>query len=348
MSRSSLNLVWLIFASVVYVGFAVHLYRPYFGAFTLWQWLLPASACLGAVGCFVLSRRWVVGFSGSFLAGLVYGFGPFLLSLARFHETAALLAASIPWLFLPAAFLGRKHGGAVAFLLSLLPFVAVVLFFRVGAGEDYRLFAAPIQAAPRPADLFGFVAPLVMVTRTTALPSLYHVPIAALVLGLAMMFRARRYGVLLILVTGFALTFCRSFLAPAHLEWLGISPILWLSIPLVCLSVLAGVGLQGLIEASFSDGKWVLLAGIVPGVLAITTLMLAATYFQTIFGLGDGYARLFVEAAKMHLMAAIAAAFVFAMTHFKARVPSLRWFVLCAAIAIDVFLGAQYIVDKIL
>lgn len=348
MSRSSLNLIWLIFAAALYGGFAVHLYRPYFGAFTLWQWLLPVSACLGAVGCFVLSRRWVVGFSGSFLAGLVYGFGPFLLSLARFHESASLLAAGIPWLFLPAAFIGRKRGGGVTFLLLLLPFVAVVLFFRISAGADYRLFAAPIQAAPRPVDLFGFVAPLVMVTRTTALPSLYHVPIAALVLGLAMMFRARRYGVLLILVTGFALTFCRSFLAPAHLEWLGISPILWLSIPLVCLSVLAGVGLQGLIEASFSDGKWVLLAGIISGVLAITTLMLAAKYFQAIFGLGDGYARLFVEAAKMHLIAAIAAAFVFAMTHLKLRVPSLRWFVLCAAIAIDVFLGAQYIVDKIL
>lgn len=348
MSRSSLNLIWLILATAVYVAFAVHLYYPYFGTFTPWQWLLPASVCLGAVGCFVLSRRWVIGFSGSFVAGLVYGFGPFLLSLARFHETTMLLAAGIPWLFLPAAFVGRKHGGVATFLLSLLPFAAIVLFFRVGAGADYRLFAAPIQAAPRPVDLFGFVAPLVMVTRTTTVPSLYHVPIAPLIFGLAMMFRARRYGVLLILVTGFALTFCRSFLAPAHLEWLGISPILWLSIPLVGLSVLAGVGLQGLIEAGFSDGKWVLLAGIVPGILAITTLLLAAKYFQTIFGLGDGYARLFVEAAKMHLMAAVAAAFVFTMTHFKTRVPSMRWLVLCGAIAVDIFFGAQYIVDKIL
>ncbi len=348
MSRRSLNLIWLALATAVYVAFAVHLYYPYFGRFTPWQWSFPVSACLGAIGCFVLSRRWVVGFSGSFVAGLVYGFGPFLLSLARFHETAILLAAAIPWLFLPAAFLGRKHGGAVTFLLTLLPFAAIVLFFRVSAGADYRLFAAPIQAAPKPVDLFGFIAPLVMVTRTTTVPSLYHVPIAPLVLGLAMMFRARRYGVLLILVTGFAMTFCRSFLAPAHLAWLGISPILWLSIPLVCLSVLVGVGLQGLIEASFADGKWVLLAGIVPGILAITTLMLAAKYFQTIFGLGDGYARLFVEAAKMYLLGAIAAAFVFTMTHFKTRVPSMRWLVLCGAIAIDVFLSAQYIVDKIL
>lgn len=346
-SRRTQNLIELIAASVVYIAFVVYLYRPYFDGFTSRQWLLPAGVCLAAVGCFVLSRRWVVRFAGSFLAGLVYGFGPFVLSLARFHETAVLLAASIPWLFMPAAYLGRKRGGAVALLLSLLPFLAVVLFFHVCAGADYRLFAAPLQAAPKPADLLGFVAPLVMVTRTTALPGLYHVPIAALVLGLAMMFRSRRYGILLILVCGFALAFCRSFLAPAQLACLGISPILWLSIPLVCLSVLAGVGLQGLIEASYSDGKWVLAAAIVPAVLAIVTLLLAARYFQTIFGLGAGYARLFVEAAKMHLIAAVAAALVFAMTRFKLRLQPLRWLILAAAVALDVFLSAQYIVDKI-
>jgi hypothetical protein len=346
-SRRTQNLIGLIVAGVVYIVFAVHLYRPYFDGFTPRQWLLPAGVFVAALGCFVLSRRWVVGFAGSFLAGLVYGFGPFVLSLARFHETAVLLAASIPWLFMPAAYLGRKRGGAVALLLSLLPFLAVVLFFRVSAGADYRLFAAPIQAAPKPADLFGFVAPLVMARRTTALPSLYHVPVAALVFGLAMMFRSRRYGILLILVCGFALAFCRSFLAPAQVAWLGISPILWLSIPLVCLSVLAGVGLQGLIEASYSDGKWILAGATVLGVLAITTLLLAAQYFQTAFSLGDGYARLFVEAAKMYLIAAIAMVVIFTMTRQKLRLPQLRGLILYAVIAIDVFLSAQYIVDKI-
>ena len=346
-SRRTQNVVCLVVAVIVYIVFGVHLYRPYFDGFTPRQWLLPAGVFLAAVGCFVLSRRWVVGFAGSFLAGLVYGFGPFVLSLARFHETAVLLAASIPWLFMPAAYLGRKRGGAVALLLSLLPFLAVVLFFRVSAGADYRLFAAPIQAAPKPADLFGFVAPLVMATRTTALPGLYHVPVAALVFGLAMMFRSRRYGILLILVCGFALAFCRSFLAPAQLAWLGISPILWLSIPLVCLSVLAGVGLQGLIEASYSDGKWVLAGAMVLGVLAIITLLLATQYFQTAFGLGHGYARLFVEAAKMYLIAAIAMVVIFTMTRQKLRLPRLRGLILYAVIAIDVFLSAQYIVDKI-
>lgn len=349
MSRSSLNVIWLVLATILYLAFAVHLYHPYFDRLALWQWLLlPVGVCFAAIGCFVLSRRWVVGFSGSMLAGLVYGFGPFMLSLTRFHETVALLAASIPWLFMPAVFLGRKRGAGVTLLLSLLPFLAVILFFRISGGQDYRLFAAPIQAAPQPGDLLGFVAPLVMVTRTMTLPGFYHVPIAPLVLGLAMMFRARRYGIGLILVCGFALTFCRSFLAPAQIAWLGISPILWLSIPLVCLSVLAGVGLQGLIEAGRSDGRWVLTAAIVCGILSIATLLFAAEYFQTLFSLGDGYARLFVEAAKMYIIAAVAVGAIFAITHFKLRLQPLRWVILCSAIALDVFLGAQYIVDKLL
>ncbi|HPC94574.1 MAG TPA: hypothetical protein PLU87_06515 [Sedimentisphaerales bacterium] len=347
MSRRKQNLMRPAVAAILYVVFAAYLYRPHCSGFTPGRWLLPIGVCVAAAGCFLLSRRWVVGFSGSFLAGLVYGFGPFVLSLARFHETAVLLAAGIPWLFMPAAYLGRKSG-AVTALLSLLPFLAVVLFFRISAGEDYRLFAAPVQAAPKPADLFGFVAPLVMVTRTTALPGLYHAPVAALILGLAMVLRARRYGILLILVCGFALAFSRSFLAPAQLEWLGISPILWLSIPLVCLAVQAGIGLQGLIEASYSDGKWVLIAAIVPGVLAIATLLLAAEQFQAAFGLGDGYARLFVEAAKMYLVAAIAVVVVFTMTRQKLRLPRLRGLILYAVIGIDVFLSAQYIVDKTL
>jgi len=39
---------------------------------------------------------------------------------------------------------------------------------------------------------------------------------------------------------------------------------------------------------------------------------------------------------------------IFTMTRQKLRLPRLRWLVLYAVIAIDVFLSAQYIVDKTL
>ena len=335
-------------AAAVYTAFVVYLYRPYFGAFQTWQWLLPANVLIGAAGSFVLSRRWVGGFTGSLLAGAVYGFGPFMLGLARYHPTVGFLAASIPWAFVPAAFLGRRRHVLVRMGLSLLPFLAVVLFFRIGALEDYRLFAAPIQAGPQPVDLVGFVAPLVVAGRGVMLASLYHVPIAALVLGVAMMVKARRCGLLLMAAGGLALSLCKSYLGSDAVVWLGVSPILWLSIPMVCFSVLAGLGLQGLLEAGFSDRRWILAAMMSAGALAIVTLLLAAKYFQVVFSLADGYARLFVEAAKMYLMAALALGIVFVIARQRLRFQPLRWAVLCAALGIDIFLGAQYIVDKIL
>ena len=336
-------------AMLLYAAFAVYLYRPYFAGFSTWQWLLPANAVAAALGCFVLSRRWVPGFSGSFLAGAVYGFGPYLLALGKFHPLAGLLAATIPWLFMPAALFGPRRRQAVTALLSLLPFAAVILFFlffRLDA--EHRLFAAPIQATLQPGDLVAFIAPLVMVSRTAFLPSLYHISIAPLVLGIAMMLKARRYGALLVILAGFALTFCRSYLGPGPVAWLGVSPILWLSIPLVCLAVLAGVGLQGLIEAGASDRKWVLAISISLGALAVVTLLLAAKYFQVVLGLADGYARLFVEAAKIYLMGALAVMIVFIMARQQMRLHWLRWAILAAALGMDIFLGARYLIDKIL
>ncbi|MBN1362652.1 MAG: hypothetical protein JW993_18790 [Sedimentisphaerales bacterium] len=346
--RPKLALPRLAGALAVYVAFVVYLYRPYFEGFQSWQWLLPTNVLLAAVGCFVVSRRWVAGFTGSLLAGAVYGFGPFMLGLARYHPTAGLLGACIPWLFAPAALWGRRRHALVGAALSLLPFLGVVLFFRVSALEDYRFFAAPIQSQPRPVDLVGFVAPLVVADRGAMLASLYHAPVAALVLGAAMMVKARRYGLLVMAALGLALALCKSYLGPAAVVWLGVSPILWLSIPMVCLAVLAGLGMQGLLDAGHADRKWILAVAICLGALAIVILLLAAKYFQVIFGLADGYAKLFVEAAKMYLMAALAVGIVFAIARQNLRLQPLRWAVLCAALGFDVFLGARYIVDKIL
>ena len=349
MPRHSKNLSFLVLGAVLYTAFAVYLDQPYVGGFSVWQWLLPANAIAAALGCFVLSRRWVVGFTGSFLAGAVYGFGPFLLALGKFHPIAGFLAATIPWLFMPAALLGPRRHKAVTVLLSLLPFAAVVLFFLLfRLDAEHRLFAAPIQAALQPTDLVAFVAPLVMVSRTAFLPSLYHITIAPLVLGIAMMIKARRYGVVGIIIAGFALTFCRSYLGAGPVAWLGVSPILWLSIPLVCLSVLSGIGLQGLIEAGASDRKWVLATAISLGVLAIVTLLLAAKYFQVALGLADGYARLFVQAAMMYLMGALATVIVFVMARQQIRLHWLRWAILATALGADIFLAARHIVDKVL
>ncbi|HON92252.1 MAG TPA: hypothetical protein PK373_03325 [Sedimentisphaerales bacterium] len=340
------NLIGSFVAAILFVAFAGYLYLPHGSRLAGWQWLLPVNACVAAFGAYVLSRRWTPGVSGAILAGLLYGFGPFLLGLAKAHPLAGLPAACVPWLFVPATLAQKRFGKAAGLGLLVLPFAAILLFSRVSASQ--RFFAAPLQTSVRPTDLAGFVAPLALIPRNSALVGLYHVPMAALVLGLAMMGKARRYSLLGLVLVGFVLAFSKTFLSARQVAWLGVSPILWLSIPLTGCAVLAGIGLHGLIAAGYADRKWILAATIVLGGLAIAALLLAAHCFQVILGLGDGYARLFVEAAKAYLLGVVATGIVFGITHSKLRLHALRWAILCVALAVDIFLGARYIVDRLL
>ncbi len=327
-----------ILAAIIYGSFAIYLYSPYLENFRLLQYLLVVNVCLASLGCFVVSRRWVSSFAGSFFAGAIYGFGPFVLGLAKFHPTAGFLAATVPWFFCPATFLGQNRWRWAALPLSALPFLAVLLFFRVSA--DYRLFAVPIQARLRLADLLGLFAPLVAANRNLAPLGFYHVPMGTLLMGFAMLIAARRIGIITILCLGTVLAFGSSFFC--------VSPILWLSIPAVCCSVLVGVGVQGLASAGFADRKWVLTVAVIMAALAVTALLLATKYFQIFLGLGAKYARLFTETGRMYILGAIAAGIIFFIIRAKLRATALRQIVLCSAIAVDIFFSARFIVDKVL
>lgn len=324
-------------AGVIYIGFAVYLYQPYFKNFNGLQYLIVVNVCLASLGCFVLSRRWVIGFGGSFFAGVIYGFGPFLLGLAKFHPTAGLLAAGIPWLFCPAVFGPKAKWRWLRIPLSALPALIILLFFQVSS--HYRVFAVPIQAQLHLADLLSLLAPLVAALQSLTLVGFYHVPIAVLVMGFSMLFAARRFGVLIIFCLGTILASCQSLL--------GVSPIIWLSFPVLCCSVLIGTGVQGLTSAGFADRRWVLMTAVIMVVLSLVTLLLATRYFQIFAGLGDKYARLFADTAKMYILGAIAVAILYFITRAKLRVHWLRWVVLGSAMAVDIFLGARFIVDRI-
>ena len=76
-------------------------------------------------------------------------------------------------------------------------------------------------------------------------------------------------------------------------------------------------------------------------------LLLATKYFQVFAGLGDGYAELFVETAKMYILGGICIGIIFFMARAKLRSRGLRWFIVCSAVGLDIFLGARFIVDKI-
>jgi hypothetical protein len=189
----------------------------------------------------------------------------------------------------------------------------------------------------------------------------YHVPVAALVMGLCMFaaplkilrtggilhsrrllttMAARRFGIVIIFAVATILAFCDSFGQ--------ISPIIFLAISTLCCAVLIGVGMQGLISAGPADKAPVLSAAILLGVLAIITLLLATKYFQTVAGLADGYARLLTDTAKMYILGALAMAMLFVIARAKLRIHPVRQILLYATMALDIFLGARFIVDTIL
>ena len=333
-------------ALTAYAAFAIYLYQPALGGRNIerWEYLFLVNPPLADMGCYVLSWRWVSSFLGSFFAGAVYGFGPFMLGLARFHPTAGFLAATIPWLFCPAAFSPRQKWRWLSIPLSLLPFLAIVLFFQVSV--HCRLFAVPAQAKLHLADLVGLLAPLVAAKRGLMPVGFYHVLLAPLIMGFSMLLarlKAGRIGVMTILAVAVVPAFCKPFL--------NVSPIIWLAIPVVCCSVLIGAGTQGLILCGFADRKWVLSIAVICGAVAVATLLLATKYFQTFLGLGAGYGRVFTETGRMYALGAITILVIFFLVRAKLpaerRVP-IRPVLLCLAMAADIFLGARFIVDMLL
>ncbi|MHC4659613.1 MAG: hypothetical protein ACYS83_10645 [Planctomycetota bacterium] len=258
-------------AAVIYIGFTVYLYQPHIKDFSTSQYLFLFNAPLACLGCFVLSRRWVASFWGSLFAGAIYGFGPFVFGLAKFHPTAVMAERGI---------------------------------------------------------------------TNTNLVGFYHVPIAALIIGSSMLLAAKRFGIAVIFIIGAALACCHSFL--------NVGPIIWLSVPVLCCSVLIGAGMQGLTSAGSADRKWVLAAAIIMAALSIVTLLLAAKYFHIILGFGKEYAELFTSAAYMYILGTIALAIIFFMARARLRLHRLRLAILCSAMAVDIFFGARHIVDSIL
>ncbi len=130
-------------AVIIYAAFAVYLYQPYFKHFDRLQYLTIINLVAASAGCYVLSRRWVGAWWASVFAGAVYGFSPLSLILTAYHPTAGSVAASIPWLFLPAAFHSQLRRRWISYLAAVFPFVFIILFFNVAA--YFGLFPIPVQ-----------------------------------------------------------------------------------------------------------------------------------------------------------------------------------------------------------
>ena len=326
-------------ATIIYIGFAIYLYYPYLKYFSNWQYLFILNLCLAALGSYILSQRWLAYFWTSVFAGVIYGFCPFTLGLANYHPAAGLLAAVVPWFFLPAAFAGRLKWKWLSWPLCALPFLAVVGFFELTSLIHF--FAIPSQIKLEIADLGYMFFPMIAANRARVLTGFYHLPTASLFMGFVMLFAARRVGIIVVLCLGLVL-------AIGGISFLNISSIIWLAIPVLCCSILIGAGLEGLVSAGRSDRFWVLGAFVIMTALCLVSFQLSVRYASILADLtGVNYSVLLADTGKIYLAGAIltAGVFIFAQTNLRLRV--FRIILICGAMAADIFWSAGYIVDKI-
>ena len=332
-------------AILIYTALAVYLYQPYFRNFKSVQYIIPLNSVIAATGCFVLSRRWVGVFVASLFSGAVYGFGPFILTFAAYHPAAGFATAVMPWLFCPAAFvqtwaqrrsartaknIGKTLQVILSAVLSLLPFVVIALFFWLCAQRWFGpLFPLPGNIKLQVSNLAGLAAPLALKPHTFMF-SLYHVPLAVAIMGLFMYLAVHRIGVLIIIGSAVILAVSEPVFY--------VSPIVWVSVPVLYCSILAGLGAQGIAWSSNADRKWILACVVASGVLVIAGFCIAG--FGKSFQAG-------LQTAIMHSIAAIMMTSIFFMARARVRWHLLRWILLAAGIAIDVILCATYIVDRI-
>jgi len=332
------KIIRLAIALVIYLTFAFSLYSPHFRSFERTDYLIVFNGILASSGCYILSSRWISSFWAKLFTGSLYGFGPFMIGLVKFHPAVGMLAGLIPWAFLPAAFCPIKRWKFLPWLLSVIPFLMIVTFFNLAAWLGF--FPASIQYRLQASDLISLFAPVVASNTDSILMGFYHVPVGALVIGVSMLLISRRWGIMIIFILGLI-----GAVVPSIIN---ISPLLWLTIPSLCLAVLVGEGIQGLARAGFSDRRWVFLTMVIMGLLAMSALFFATTYFQEFAGLGDKYAKALVQAAKMYILGAVSVTIIFFMIRARVRLYWLRLAVLCSAMAIDIYLSSQLLVDKTL
>ncbi len=323
-------------ALFIYTALGIYLYQPYFAYFKALQYLVVINSVLGALGCFVLSRRWLSSFWASTFAGAVYGFSPLALGFAAYHPLAGTSLVLTGWLFCPAAFwtswarVSKKTVWTVVVTtaLSLLPFIAIALFFWAFAQQQVGpFFPLPKNVKLYSLNMVSLMVPLAIKPHDFIF-GFYHIPTVVGLMGLFMYFSSRRIGALIIALVGLFLAFYDSVLQ--------VSPIAWALIPMLFCSILIGLGTQAMAWAGQADRKWILVCTVIAAALA------AATYYLS-FRFGSAY----LEAAKMYTTAAVLMAGIFFMAKAQVRWHVLRWLLLCTALGIDILAGAKCIADQI-
>jgi len=328
--------VLFLFAAAIYAAFAAWLFLPLRppldkSADLLKFLLFLLVPVVSASGVFILAERYVNSFVACFLAGIIYGFGSFALAFYCFHPFALCVYAALPWTFIPAVFLyklAKKDDKITNFLaaaLSLLPFLFVFAAYWLAAKNF--LFPIPADIIVSSKSFAAIINPFAFSIDTVSI-GFFHAPFGALVVGLVLFFKTRRFWTAVLLALALFLAFYKPVL--------NVPPVFWLSFVVLICSLIIAEGFEALILAGKTDANWLLLAA--------AALILQA---GVIFALGRTVAY-FPLSAALSAIAVIAVLLVFFIARTGLAMHYLRMAVLYVSVLIDVLIISRDMITKFL
>lgn len=336
-NRDLLRVLQPVAAGILVMGLATYLFQPHWFQLGIGpkKILLPLNTILASMGCYVVTRRWISAFDASLLAGVIYGFGALGLSFIKYHYTAGLCYAMVPWLLCPAVYYHSGHSGgvaktAVSTLLTLMPFAAIAGLFWIASHHwAGPLFLMPKYRILEISDLWGLICPMTFASHPLAI-GFYHVPLIMILMGLLVFAVSGRETLLLPVLVGVIL----SLLGPI----LDVTPIIWLSFPALFLSVMAGLGIQAMAWAGKADRFWI-------GLCALAALILSAINFALSRSLSEPAP--YSHAALLFLAAAAAVGIIWGLASKSIRLTWLRWIILFGLCTYDIVMTSPTLVDSL-
>lgn len=336
-NRDLLRVLQPVAAVVLVSVLAAYLFQPHWFQLGIGpkKILLPLNAILAAMGGYVVTRRWISSFDASLLAGMIYGFGALGLSFIKYHFTAGLCYAVVPWLLCPAVYYHSGHSGGIAktvisSLLTLMPFAAIAGLFWVASHHwAGPLFLMPKYRILEISDLWGLITPMTFAWHPLAI-GFYHVPLIMILMGLFVFAVSGRETLLLPVLVGVIL----SLLGPI----LDVTPIIWLSFPALFLSVMAGLGIQAMAWAGKADRFWI-------GLCVLAALLLSG--FNFMLSLSNPQSAPYVHAAWLFIVSAAGVSVIFLLASKSIRLTWLRWIILFGLCVYDIVMTSPALVDSL-
>ena len=323
-----------IAAVILYGCFSIYLYLPS-ARVNHAQIFYAFNAMAAAWGAYFLSKRWINNWTPSLLAGTAYGLGPFALSFGVFHPLAGLSIVMIPWLLLPSVYFRRgKSPDAIRFcirgLLALLPFAGIIFLFWTSSQQwSGPFFLMPRDIGMTVKDFTNLILPLHN-SGGSVVFGLPHCSFIFALMGVFVYLKLQRIALLLPVAAGLILSVWEPVFQ--------VSPIVWAAFPILFLSVLCGLGFQALLYAGKADTKWILTCAAAASILAAFCTGIDMSIFA---------GRVFELAAVLYAFTAAALWILLVLVRLNLRWPWFKWAILTAAITIDLFYSARWLVDKL-